>query len=59
LGIRLLELKGAGKPIPASDLWIAALSRQHAIPGRSRDSHFDYVGALRRQTHLRVVEVIP
>jgi len=45
-----LELKGAGKPIPANDLWIAALSRQHAIPVMSRDSHFDFVGGLRRQT---------
>jgi predicted nucleic acid-binding protein len=45
-----LELKGAGKPIPANDLWIAALSRQHAIPVMSRDSHFDFVGGLRRRT---------
>lgn len=45
-----LELKGAGKPIPANDLWIAALSRQHAIPVMSRDSHFDFVGGLRWQT---------
>ena len=27
-----LELETAGKPIPANDLWIAALSRQHAKP---------------------------
>jgi len=45
-----LELKGAGKPIPSNDLWIAALSRQHAIPVMSRDAHFDLVGGLRRQT---------
>lgn len=45
-----LELKGAGTPIPANDLWIAALGRQHAMPIMSRDSHFDYVGGLRRQT---------
>jgi predicted nucleic acid-binding protein len=37
-----LELKGAGKPIPSNDMWIAALSRQHAIPVMSRDSHFDF-----------------
>ena len=43
-----LELKGAGTPIPANDVWIAALSRQHAIPVMSRDSHFDLVGGLRR-----------
>lgn len=44
-----LELKGAGKPIPANDLWTAALSGQHAIPVMSRDSHFDIVGGLKRQ----------
>jgi len=45
-----LELKVAGKPISANDLWIAALSRQHAIPVMSRDSHFDSVGGLKRLT---------
>ena len=45
-----LELKAAGNPIPANDVWIAALSRQHAIPVMSRDSHFDFVGGLRRRT---------
>ena len=45
-----LELKGAGTPIPANDAWIAALSRQHAMPVMSRDSHFDLVGGLRRRT---------
>lgn len=45
-----LELKSGGNPIPANDLWIAALSRQHAIPVMSRDSHFDFVGGLRRRT---------
>jgi tRNA(fMet)-specific endonuclease VapC len=45
-----LELKGAGKPIPSNDLWIAALCRQHALPVMSRDTHFDYVGGLRRRT---------
>jgi tRNA(fMet)-specific endonuclease VapC len=45
-----LELKGAGTPIPAHDVWIAALSRQHAIPVMSRDTHFDLVGGLRRRT---------
>jgi predicted nucleic acid-binding protein len=45
-----LELKEAGKPIPANDLWIAALSRQHALPVMSRDSNFDFVGGLRRRT---------
>ena len=45
-----LELKGLGKPIPANDVWIAALSRQHALPVMSRDSHFDFVSGLRRRT---------
>jgi predicted nucleic acid-binding protein len=45
-----MELKGAGKPIPANDVWIAALSRQHALPVMSRDTHFDLVGGLRRRT---------
>lgn len=45
-----LELKGAGTPIPANDVWITALSRQHAIPAMSRDTHFDVVGGLRRRT---------
>jgi predicted nucleic acid-binding protein len=44
-----LELKAAGKPIPANDAWIAALSRQHSMPVMSRDSHFDFVGGLRRR----------
>jgi len=44
-----LELKAAGKPIPANDLWIAALSRQYAMPIMSRDSHFDVVSGMRRR----------
>lgn len=45
-----LELKSGGKPIPANHLWIAALSRQHAIPVMSSHSHFDFVCGLRRRT---------
>jgi tRNA(fMet)-specific endonuclease VapC len=45
-----LELKRAGNPIPSNDVWIAALSRQYALPVMSRDSHFDFVGGLRRRT---------
>jgi tRNA(fMet)-specific endonuclease VapC len=45
-----LELKSAGKPIPSNDVWIATLSRQHAMPVMSRDAHFDFVGGLRRRT---------
>lgn len=43
-----LELKKIGKPIPANDLWIAALCRQHALPLVSRDRHFDLVAGIRR-----------
>jgi len=42
------ELKAAGTPIPANDLWIAALCRQHEMPILSRDTHFDKVAGLRR-----------
>lgn len=43
-----LELKRKGKPIPANDLWIAVLCRQHSLPLLSRDRHFDFVSGLRR-----------
>jgi tRNA(fMet)-specific endonuclease VapC len=43
-----LELKRKGKPIPANDLWIAALCRQHSLPILSRDRHFDLVNGLKR-----------
>ena len=42
------ELKSAGTPIPANDLWIAALCREHDLPLASRDSHFDSVKGVRR-----------
>ena len=42
------ELKRSGKPIPANDLWIAALCRQHSLPLISRDRHFDAVRGLER-----------
>ena len=44
-----LELKLAGHPIPANDIWIAALVRQvrqYELPLLSRDRHFDYVRGL-------------
>ena len=37
------ELKKAGTPIPANDIWIAALARQHELPLLSLDLHFDRV----------------
>ena len=42
------ELKTAGTPIPANDVWIAALCRQHSLPIVSRDRHFDAVPGLKR-----------
>ena len=45
-----LELKRAGTPIPSNDVWIAALSRQHALPVLSRDEHFDLIKGLRRRS---------
>lgn len=43
-----VELKRSGTPIPANDLWIAALARQHKLPILSRDRHFDAVKGVRR-----------
>ena len=43
-----IELRGAGKPIPTNDLWIAALCRQYHLPLLSRDRHFDLVSGLQR-----------
>ena len=43
-----LQLKRAGRSIPANDVWIAALARQHAMPVLSRDNHFDSVAGLHR-----------
>lgn len=45
-----LELKKAGTPIPANDAWIAALSRQHAMPVMTRDTHFESVAGLIRRS---------
>lgn len=42
------QLKRKGRPIPANDLWIAALTRQHDLPLLSRDQHFDSVPGLKR-----------
>jgi predicted nucleic acid-binding protein len=42
------ELKRRAHPIPANDLWIAALARQHRLPILSRDRHFDFVPGLKR-----------
>ena len=43
-----LELKKSGSPLPANDVWVAALCRQYARPILSRDRHFDVVTRLKR-----------
>jgi len=42
------QLKRAGAPLPANDLWIAALAQQHDLAILSRDTHFDAVPTLTR-----------
>jgi tRNA(fMet)-specific endonuclease VapC len=42
------ELKTAGTPVPANDVWIAALVRQSGMPLLSRDRHFDHVQGIER-----------
>jgi tRNA(fMet)-specific endonuclease VapC len=41
-------LKRLGRPIPANDMWIAALAIQHQLPILSRDEHFDALLNVRR-----------
>ncbi len=41
------ELKHAGTPIPANDVWIAAIARQHQLAVVSRDQHFKKVKKLK------------
>ncbi|MEX2578834.1 MAG: type II toxin-antitoxin system VapC family toxin [Verrucomicrobiales bacterium] len=43
-----LHLKTTGTPIPANDLWIAALAVEHQLPLLSNDSHFDFIPGLNR-----------
>jgi len=37
-----------GSPIPANDIWIGALARQHALSVLSNDRHFDAIDGVRR-----------
>lgn len=48
-GRAALALKAIGRPIPNSDLWIAALCVEHGLPIITRDHHFDHVPGLRVQ----------
>jgi len=41
-------LKQNGTPIPANDVWIAALCQQFQMPILSRDHHFDFVEGVKR-----------
>lgn len=43
-----VELREAGTPIPANDVWIAAIVRHRNMPLVSRDTHFDKVRLLYR-----------
>jgi len=43
-----LRLKAKGTPIPANDLWIAALVVELQLPLLSNDSHFDFIPDLNR-----------
>lgn len=42
------HLKSVGTPIPANDLWIAAMTQELNIPLLSNDAHFDLVPNLIR-----------
>ena len=42
------ELRRAGTPSPANDIWIAALCREHGLALVSHDEHFDAVSGMRR-----------
>ncbi|HEY0154356.1 MAG TPA: type II toxin-antitoxin system VapC family toxin [Longimicrobium sp.] len=39
-------LRRKGRPIPANDIWIAALAQQHDLTLATRDAHFRDVDAL-------------
>lgn len=42
------ELRGAGRPIPDNDLWIAACAMQYGLMLATRDAHFDHVVGLNK-----------
>ena len=41
-------LKRLGRPIPANDVWIAALAVQYRLPILSQDKHFDGLSEVQR-----------
>ncbi len=42
------DLRKKGRAIPTNDVWIAALTLQHALTLYSRDKHFDNIPAIPR-----------
>jgi tRNA(fMet)-specific endonuclease VapC len=42
------QLRIQGTPIPANDLWIAALVLQHNLSLHARDRHFDHLPQIQR-----------
>ena len=42
------QLKKTGNPIPANDVWIAALAKQHRMSLVSLDTHFDHLEGVQR-----------
>ena len=43
-----VQIKRARTPMPANDLWIAALAIEHDLPLITRDQHFDRIPQLQR-----------
>jgi tRNA(fMet)-specific endonuclease VapC len=44
-----VQLKRAGTPVPANDLWIAALAIEHDLLLITRDRHFESIPQLSRR----------
>jgi len=42
------QLRRQGTPIPANDIWIAALALQHSFSLMTRDTHFEHLPQLMR-----------
>jgi tRNA(fMet)-specific endonuclease VapC len=43
-----LQLRRQGTPIPANDMWIAAMVIQHGLSLCARDAHFDHLPQIAR-----------
>ena len=42
----VLDLKKAGRPLPANDIWIAAVAARHGAPVLTYDVHFRHVARI-------------